>query len=76
MTPHQLAAHIWEQATSQGLDAPTEGMIAEAINDAMDNAFDACVNELRGHGFNLSADSLERLRARMHDGEKVLFARR
>jgi predicted Zn-dependent protease with MMP-like domain len=50
-------------------------MIADAINDAMDNAFDACVHELRGHGFGLSADSLERLQKRMHDGERVLFHR-
>lgn len=37
MTHQERAAHLFKQALAQGLDAPTEGMIADAFFDVQGN---------------------------------------
>lgn len=34
MNNHERAAHLYIKAEKQGMDAPSEGMIADAIHDA------------------------------------------
>lgn len=72
MTPHEHAAHLFDEARRNGLDAPTEDMVSDALNSAMGNATQDCQMALREAGFGQAAEYLERLEKRMWRGDRVL----
>lgn len=58
MNAHERAAHLFIEAEKLGLDAPTEGMVADAIHDAECSIRTGQVFDLMQGGHEKAADYL------------------
>lgn len=72
MTPHERAERLFRDAEEEGLDAAPEGRVADAISDAVYDAYTDCELSLKQAGFGQAAAYLARLVDRMHAGDRVL----
>jgi len=59
MNAHEYARHLCEKADKLGLEAPTVGMIAEAIHNAECNTRDYCIAVLRANKMHAAAKEIE-----------------
>lgn len=67
MNAHERARHTCEQAERMGLDAPTEGMISDAIGDAESNVVNEIVFVLVRGGFERAAEAVRTYRRGDHE---------
>jgi CTP:molybdopterin cytidylyltransferase MocA len=61
LNAHQRAAILCRRAEKLGLDAPTETMIADALNDAASNAVQDFIVWMASNGLEGSAEHFEKL---------------
>ena len=62
MNSHERAARLMVEAEKLGCDTPTEGMIAEAIHDAVEDALNQMGFQLNIRGFDKARDAMVRWR--------------